>query len=122
MAIRVPSSRVTLNPNPWATWCKENPPFPGVDAPVLVAVPVVVPEDGRTTVCEIVLTLVTVVGGSTAVETGPGVVTTTGGVTTGGVTTGGVTTGGVTTGGVLGVGPGLTLMVTGLRPDPLHIP
>jgi len=119
MAIRVPNSRAMLNPNPWATWYRANPPF--VDPPVPVAVPVVV-EGGRITVWEIVLTLVTVVGGSTAVETGPGVVTTTGGVTTGGVTTGGVTTGGETTGGVPGVGPGVTLMVTGLRPDPLHIP
>jgi len=102
-----------LNPNPWATSYKPNPPF-DVDTPVPVGSVAV--EAGRTTVWESVLTLVRVVPGTTVVEEittgGPGVVTTTGGVVIGGV--------GVTTGGVLGVG--LTLMVTGLRPNPLHTP
>jgi hypothetical protein len=118
IAIRVPRSRPTLNPNPWANWYRPNPPFfPGVDTPVPVAVSVAV-EGGRITVWESVLR---VVKGSTVVEeitTGdPGEVITTGGVVIGVLR---VTTGGVTTGGVLAVG--VTLMVTGLRPDPLHIP
>ena len=120
MAIRVPRKNAMLNPNPWTAWYKPNPPFvPGVDTPVPVASVAV--EGGRITVWESVLTLVRVVTGSTVVEGittgGAELVTTTGGVVIGGV---GVTTGGVTTGGVLGVGT--TLMVTGLRPNPLHTP
>ena len=106
MAIRVPSSRATLNPNPWATWYRPNPPLcPGVvDAPVLLAVSV---EAGRITVWESVLTLVV-----TGMTGGPEVVATMGRVVVG------MTTGEVTTGEV--VEAGITLMVTGVSPAPLH--
>jgi len=106
MAIRVPRNRAIPNPNPWPTWCKlipaPLPVSPGKPVPVVVSVV----EGGRTTDWEGVLTVVAGVG-----------VTTPGGVATTVVRVVGVV-GGVTTGRVV-VGPtGVTLSVTGVRPNP----
>jgi len=122
IAIRVPSNRATPNPNAWSAWYKLNPSLLGPPGTPVTPVALVV-EGGRTTVWESVLILVTVVAGTAVVEITTGVP---GGVTVVrvvGVTTGEVTTGRVTTGGPVVVGPrGMTLTVTGARPNPLHTP